>query len=75
MSVNEKDYYLITGMTESFRAWEKRFSDGPKTPEALEVFTAQGRAWELRFQLAIAQQLSVISSHLGAIVSSSKQKG
>jgi hypothetical protein len=75
MAVNGKDYYLITGMTESFRAWEKRSTEGTKTPQDVEILMAQGRVWELRFQLAIAQQLSVISSHLGQIVESSKTKG
>jgi hypothetical protein len=74
MSEGKKDFYLITGMTESFRAWDKRASENPEWRKS-EQFGAELKMWELRFQLAMAQQLSVISANLSQIVGSSKTKG
>lgn len=74
MSEGKKDFYLITGMTESFRAWDKSLKATGSRAQT-EACEAEARVWELRFQLAIAQQLSVISAHLGQIVGESKAKG
>ena len=82
MSVNGKDYFLITGMTEEFRKWDaetRRMNtnpgEGPNDKGWQSMTLVQARLWELRIQLAIAQQLSVISSHLGQIVGQSKKGG
>jgi hypothetical protein len=75
MSVNGKDYFLITGMTEEFRKWDKETrgmntnpGEGPNDKGWQSMTMIHARLWELRIQLAIAQQLSVISAHLGQIV-------
>jgi hypothetical protein len=50
-------------MTGEFR----KLSNDDLIPELVQI-------WDLRFKLAIAQQLSVISAHLGKIVSNAEEK-
>jgi hypothetical protein len=61
----QKDYYNVRAMSAQFRKW-----DGDRAPE--EQKPQNIKLWELRFQLAIAQQLTIISAHLGAIVGKAK---
>jgi hypothetical protein len=63
----KNDYYKITAMTEAFR----RYDDSAKNVKPGLTFQEEQKQWELRFLLAIAQQLSVVSSHLGKIVKKS----
>lgn len=58
-----KTYFLITKMTEAFRKWEADIPGPAKGELVLQL-----GLWQIRAQLAIAQQLSIISQHLGEIV-------
>jgi hypothetical protein len=58
------DYFNIGKMTEEFRNVSKGSEDDFRKYEL----------WDLRFKLAIAQQLSVISGHLGKIVENAENR-
>jgi hypothetical protein len=62
---DKKDFFHIGKMTEEFRKLSK---------EHLIANSPEAYVWHLRFELAIAQQLSVISAHLGKIVESAEVK-
>jgi hypothetical protein len=55
-----KDFYKITDLSEKFSTWqsEQKAFDNPMHEIQL---------WQARFMLAIAQQVSVVASHLGKI--------
>ena len=61
-----KDYTKITDMSAEFNSWHAQrcsqsFDDTAKN-------TAwEARMWELKFMLAIAQQVSIVAQHLGKI--------
>ncbi len=59
----EKDYYRITEVSKEFYMWEAGCKDQRKMSEA------EYKLWTLRIQLIIAQQMSVLSSHLKTVVS------
>lgn len=63
---DKKDFFHIGKMTESFR----KASENPENFKGIEQY----QVWDLRFKVAIAQQLSVISGRLGEIVSKSKEE-
>ena len=63
----DKDYFNIAAMTAAFRKWDELIKKGEVTPESIQL-------WQVRAQLAIAQQLSVISGHLGKIVQRAKER-
>ena len=71
MSDGKKSYFKITGMSDEFRKWDDEVSDYSKL-SSNESFDLLTRMWELRFLLSIAQQLSIISGHLGKIVEGSE---
>jgi len=64
MDETKKDFFHIGKMTENFRN-----NAGP--PDKFDE--AAYRVWDLRFKLAIAQQLSVISGSLSKIVEKTKE--
>jgi len=57
-----KDFYKVTDLTKIFQGWESENQNSLETP-MLEI-----QLWQARFMLAMAQQLSMIASHLGKIV-------
>lgn len=61
MSENGKDYYNIAQMTKAFRAYDE------KTGQSGSRSTIDIEMWQARAMFAIAQQLSIISAHLGTI--------
>ena len=69
MKEDGKTFYNVIKMSEGFRDFER--DNKVQLATGLET---QCRAWELRFQLAIAQQLTMIAQHLGEIVAQSKSK-
>lgn len=64
-----KDFYKISDLS-------KEFQDSMTALEKEQDIPAQTRiqAWQACFMLAIAQQLSVIASHLGKIVRKAEDK-
>lgn len=60
---DKKDFFHIGRMTEEFR----KMSNDDLIPELTAI-------WDLRFKLAIAQQLSVISASLSKIVQAAEEK-
>lgn len=65
-----KDYYKISTLSEDFRSWLRVDLEGrEKITTQTEV-----QIWQAQFMLAIAQQLSVIASHLGKIVGKAEDK-
>lgn len=66
---SEKTFFNIIQLSEEFRAATVSVSAFPdeRTQRHFELIT-----WQIKAQLAIAQQLSVISKHLGEIVEKSK---
>jgi len=63
---DKKDFFHIGKMTEEFRKISFAHLADRNSP--------QFEIWDLRFKLAIAQQLAVISSHLGKIVETAERK-
>lgn len=57
-----KDFYKITEMSEDFRVFNERTVKEDIPLQTMVQF------WQARFMLAIAQQLSIVASHLGKIV-------
>ena len=57
----KNDFYKITEMSARFRDWQGE-------QKALDSPMQEIQLWQARFMLAIAQQLSVVASHLGKIV-------
>lgn len=57
------DFYKITDLSEEFKRWE----DDPESVKVLPVQT-EVQLWQAKFMLAIAQQLSIVASHLGKII-------
>lgn len=66
MNDSGKDFFKVTEMSGSFRVWCQTRKD--EDMKAVEL-----RLWELKFQLTIAQQLTIIAGHLGTIVGKSKE--
>ncbi len=55
-----KTYFNVMELSEAFAAWQEEKGD---------VYTSSDlHEWQVRFQLAIAQQLTMIAQHLGKIV-------
>jgi hypothetical protein len=63
MPEDPKSYFLLTGMSSHFRLFEDKLKK-----ENREMSDDEYRMWNLRCQLAQAQQLSMISTALGKIV-------
>lgn len=61
-----KAFYHVAKMSENFREWDNSQKKLDASQEA--------RMWELRIQLAIAQQLTMIAQHLGEIVGKAKAR-
>ena len=61
MPETTKDFYNIAQLTKAFRQWDDRQAGR----DQLDIEGAQ--IWQARAMLAMAQQLSVISAHLGTI--------
>ena len=55
----KKDFYKISDLSEEFDEWLNAVRD-PQSKDFLE--------WQCKFQLAIAQQLAMVSTYLGRIV-------
>jgi hypothetical protein len=62
--MKEKDFYSIAEMSDDFKMFEQ--SSIKRNIERTDMTEIQ--LWQARFMLAIAQQLSVVSAHLGKIV-------
>ena len=60
---DQNDYYNIRAMSAAFRKW-----DSEQKLDDLSLVERMNM-WHLRFALSIAQQLSMVSAHLGKIVS------
>ncbi len=60
MADETKAFYLVTGMSEAFRKWEKDVVDALNGEELMEL-------WKARIALAQAQQLTMISESLKTI--------
>lgn len=71
--MREKVFYNIAELTEKLNAQEQQFLKIASGPEESRNVHLRLLLWQVRANLAIAQQLSVISGHLGAIVSKSKE--
>jgi hypothetical protein len=63
MSDTRKDYAKVTEVSAHFNDWlaDMRGSTKPVTSQDILV-------WQAKFQLIIAQQLTIIAGHLGKIV-------
>jgi hypothetical protein len=60
------DYFKITDLSKDFKAWkESKYQSTPQTDVQL---------WQAMFMLAIAQQVSIVASHLGKIVRTAKER-
>ena len=64
-----KDFYKITELSNRFHDWKR--NDPPKDPLPVQT---EIQYWQACFMLAIAQQLSVIASHLGKIVGKAEDR-
>lgn len=65
-----KDFYNIGGLSQEFK---ESISEMEKGKDPIPAQT-RIQAWQACFMLAIAQQLSVIASHLGKIVRKAEDK-
>ena len=67
----KKTFYNIAELTEEFEVdvWKRDLPSGCDEKTAQHLTALQ---YQIRVNLAIAQQLSVISGHLGVIVQKSK---
>jgi hypothetical protein len=63
-----KDFYKITDLSLHFKAWQSE-------QKPLDSVMHEIQLWQARFMLGIAQQLSVIASHLGKIVRKAENNG
>lgn len=62
-----KDYTKITDMSARFASWHAQ--EGNRGfDDTIKDVAWQARMWELQFMLAIAQQISIVATHLGKIV-------
>jgi hypothetical protein len=61
-----KDYTKITEMTAGFADWHAQRA-GQSFDDTAKNAAWEARMWELRFMLAIAQQVSMVATHLGKI--------
>jgi hypothetical protein len=61
-----KDYTKITDMTAGFVSWHSERA-GQNFDDTGKNVAWEARMWELRMLLAIAQQLSMVATHLGKI--------
>lgn len=69
----QKSFYLVTAMSESFRRFDEKCSQAikdtdPKSPEIADAVKSQFRLWEMRIQMAQAQQLTMINETLKKIL-------
>jgi hypothetical protein len=70
MKERKDDYYNIGELSQSFRIFTEEMEKDPKiewSPTQLILM------WQIRTQLAIAQQVSMVAKHLGEIVRKSKE--
>ena len=58
-----KDFYKITDMSVEFDEYRRQLLMAPDLTAQIRV-----QLWQAGFMLAIAQQLSMVASHLGKIV-------
>lgn len=63
----QRDFYKISDLSNEFDKWAQQAT--APLPVQTEV-----QYWQAKFMLAIAQQLSVIASHLGKIVRKAETK-
>lgn len=69
----EKTFFKITELSETFEAgdWLKVIATFPEADMRTRMHLSV-LVWQVKAQLAIAQQLSIVSKHLGEIVDRSK---
>jgi hypothetical protein len=67
--MNEKTYYNVIQLSSDFHGWMDTGDRAEHVPTAAELLL-----WQARFQLAIAQQLSMVAKHLGTIVKTAEEK-
>lgn len=61
-----KDYAKITDMSARFASWHAQRCD-TQFDNTNQRLAWEARMWELQFMLAIAQQVSIVATHLGRI--------
>lgn len=70
MKNETKVYAKVTELSEQFEAWEQK----KEHPNASQPIAIDYLFWQARFQLVIAQQLTMISQHLGKIVANAEAR-
>jgi hypothetical protein len=67
LSMIERDFYRISDLSKAYEEWQVSNYNDAQPQTRVQI-------WQATFMLAIAQQLSVIASHLGKIVRKAEQQ-
>jgi len=71
MQNGKKDFFKVTELSERWAQFEKEM-ETKQVPDARTIIHFELIQWQIRAQLAIAQQMTIISAHLGEIVGKAK---
>jgi hypothetical protein len=63
----KKDYANVAAISREYLEWKDKKKDDKQIPTPQEL-----HAWQVQFQLIMAQQLTVIAGHLGRIVAAAQ---
>ena len=66
MAQERKDFLKVTEFSAAFNEWYSKASEAEITALAL-------LRWQVRAQIIIAQQLTIVSQHLGKIVDAAEE--